>query len=283
MGHAQTITTLVSNTGQGSTGTTAHSGQIAQTFRTGSNAAGYTLSSVEIFASDTTAFSLDVYTAHANGSPDTLHASLTAPASFAAGALTFTAPADTILDANTTYVLHLPAQANFTIANTESDNEDSGGAANWSIGNSMLTLSGCGWTCSSTTKSLRIAIKGSANTYSVLLSNDGQTQGGTDNIGAGNYDWVAQTFTTGSFGAGYELDAVALKSADALATLPAITVTLRASPGRRSGRHGAGDLHESVGVDRRTQCLHPGVVRVVGARYGLLYLRGESLLRHRHG
>ena len=94
----------------------------------------------------------------------------------------------------------------------------------------MLTLSGCGWTCSSTTKSLRIAIKGSANTYSVLLSNDGQTQGGTDNIGAGNYDWVAQTFTTGSFGAGYELDAVALKSADALATLPAITVTLRASP-----------------------------------------------------
>ena len=67
---------------------------------------------------------------------------------------------------------------------------------------------------------------GHAQTESVLLSNAGQTTTGNDSVDR-DLSWIAQPFTTGPSSRGYELTAVAVKSSEALATLPAIGVTLR--------------------------------------------------------
>ena len=104
---AQTTVTLVSNTGQTNDAflDSRVNRKAAQGFTTGSNAASYTLSSIDIVSEDFEgdSFTAAVHTVNASGQPDTLVASLTSPASFAAGTLTFTAPVGTTLAASTGY------------------------------------------------------------------------------------------------------------------------------------------------------------------------------------
>ena len=164
---AQTVTTLVSNTGQGATASVFLSQTSAQGFSTGSNAAGYTLSSVDIVSSDDDSFAVALYTTDTSGLPDTESVSLTPPGSFAAGTLTFTAPADTTLSASTDYSLVITLGTGvlaLDLHTTSSDSEDSGGATGWSLANNHRTLSGNTWSASSTGRTFRIAIKGYANT-----------------------------------------------------------------------------------------------------------------------
>ena len=162
---AQTVTTLVSNIGQTTSSTVFGNSDLAQPFTTGSNANGYTLSSIDIVSADTAGkeFALSLYTTNASGHPDTLVATLTVPGSFAAGTLTFTAPASTTLAASTVYAVRVtPGSNDVTYGGLSSNAEDSGAAAGWSIGNGYFFPSGASWSESST--SLRFAIKGAAKT-----------------------------------------------------------------------------------------------------------------------
>ena len=127
--------TLVSNTGQGEDDSAPANSPRAQRFTTGSHTLGYILTSVDIVTEhlEGDSFTLAVYTVNASGYPDTLHASLTAPSSFAAGTLVFTAPSGTTLAANTSYTVVLTPTDLVRLDSTSADGEDSGGATGWSI------------------------------------------------------------------------------------------------------------------------------------------------------
>ena len=142
----------------------------AQAFTTGAHAAGYALSSVEVVSQDAEGdgFDVVVYTVDDDGHPNTFRALLTAPDSFAAGTLVFTAPAKTTLRPNTTYALVFSrtfgSTATVSLGSTTSDVEDSGAAAGWSIANNYyFKRSGSTvWEETGTGKSIRIAIESSA-------------------------------------------------------------------------------------------------------------------------
>ena len=98
---AQTVTTLVSNIGQGSTGDVISTTPHSQRFTTSSNTSGYTLSGVDVVfvGPDGYGFSVQVCTVDASGHATSSCTDRTVPASFAAGTLSFTVPANTTLAA----------------------------------------------------------------------------------------------------------------------------------------------------------------------------------------
>ena len=168
-GHAQTVNTYLSNFGQGMDHYDAFQDNRAQSFRTGPQAGGYTVTSVDIVSEDPQgdAFSAAIYSVDSNGYPDSQVAALTAPSSFAAGTLTFTAPANTTLSANTTYTVRIvkndssPAVV-LSLDSTTSNAEDMGGASGWSIGNGTHRWDSHdgAWYLNSSTGAIRIAVKG---------------------------------------------------------------------------------------------------------------------------
>ena len=161
---------LVSNLNQGGDANRPNNLGVAQAFTTGSNSGGYTLGGVAIVSEDPNgnSFSLSVCSVGTEGLPTTTCTALTAPGSFAAGTLTFTAPSGTTLAADTTYAL--VARANTFVSgtlperviydSTTSDNEDSGTARSWSISDNSFYSSGGNWFSSRHGHSLRVAILG---------------------------------------------------------------------------------------------------------------------------
>ena len=146
---AQTI--LVSNTGQSPNNTDGIS-QIgfvlddsqqawAQQFRTGINPAGYTLSSVSFIVSDRSSdnsVAVAIYS-DSNGIPDSEVYALN-PTTVSDGLNTFTAPADSVLAAQTNYFVYIRALVGQIHGSaTLSHAEDSESAADWSIGNLSRT------------------------------------------------------------------------------------------------------------------------------------------------
>ena len=163
---AQTVETLVSNTGPTSSSSVALSHKGTQRFTTGAHTAGYTLSSVDIVVRLSNAFSLSVCETGGDGFPTSTCTNLTPPATFAGGAVTFTAPADTTLSASTTYaVVVTKGSQNLEARQISSDSEDTGAATGWSIRNNYDSLdSAAGSWNADGSNSLQIAIKGYANT-----------------------------------------------------------------------------------------------------------------------
>ena len=212
----QASQTFVANTGQAD-GTNAFLGNdYAQAFTTGSNAAGYSLRSVDVeFSIIDSAFSSSSLTAsiHADsgGSPGSSLGTLTNPASFPVSnsdqTLTFTSSAGIDLAANTTYFVMFDMgsnQAQASIRATASDSEDSGALAGWSIGDSTLRR-GFASTGTWTTEgaSLKLSLGGISKPF--LVSNFGQANGGTGNFVQHDH---AQAFTTGANAGGYTLTGV---------------------------------------------------------------------------
>ena len=164
---AQGVTTLVSNIGQGSTTTRDAGVHHAQRFTTGSHGTGYTLSSVDVVYDDAEgdSFAAQVCTVDADGHPTSTCTDLTAPGSFAAGTITFTAPTNTVLAPGTTYTVVLTRPSSGVAANTygftTADGEDAGQAAGWSIANTFEywneNLEPDNWATSASGRSLRIA------------------------------------------------------------------------------------------------------------------------------
>ena len=128
---------------------------IAQAFTTGDHAAGYTLTSIEVVveqaisAAEIDNLDASVWTVDASGRPDTKQFDLTNPASISAATLSdqnkftgnfavFTPPANTELDASTTYAVVLTWGITSADANwwgTTADEEDNTSASGWSIAN----------------------------------------------------------------------------------------------------------------------------------------------------
>ena len=159
-----TSPTLVSNAGQGGNSAFSISQDRSQAFTT---SAGATLSSVEIISKDNQRDDVAVSLCTVDGSnhPTSDCTVLTAPPSFAAGTLVFRAPANTTLAANTTYSLLVtsPGGEQVTLDATTSDNEDAGGATDWSIANTFdYKTSTNVWV--NTTRVLYITIKGTLGT-----------------------------------------------------------------------------------------------------------------------
>ena len=142
----------------------------AQTFTTGSSAGGYTLASVKIVSEDEEGhdFTAAVYTVDSDGHPATVHAALTAPDRFAKGTLIFTAPANTILQPNTTYALVLDRGTDtMALDTTEAEEEDDGHATGWSIADAYHFRSNLGnWVVTGRGESIRIAIDAAPGTLS---------------------------------------------------------------------------------------------------------------------
>ena len=164
---AQTSVTLVSNTGQNQDATSSYSVERAQPFTTGSNAAGYKLTSVTFPVVGADAHNLPTVRIESSGTdnkPGGILSTLTL--SVATGAITGTASGDGIdLDPNTTYFVTLHGSNDLTrsYTRTNSNSEDTGAAAGWSIGDDSLwdDDSTVDWDRTSTS-SWRIAIKGYA-------------------------------------------------------------------------------------------------------------------------
>ena len=164
---AQSVTTLVSNAGQSAPASRGNTLDRAQAFTT---SAGATLSSVEIISEDTDGDDVAVSLCTVDGSnhPTSDCTALTAPSSFAAGTLIFTAPANTTLAANTTYSLLItsPGDDYVLLAATSSDNEDAGGAMGWSIANTYDIKNASNvWRAG--TRAFRITINGTLGSTTV--------------------------------------------------------------------------------------------------------------------
>ena len=108
----------------------------AQGFVTGANSSGYTLTSIEV--------KLSLHAGATSGTPPsaTLHktdaanasvATLTGPSTTTGGNVTFNAPANTTLDASSTYFILLQGGSFVNVERTDSDSEDTGGLSDWTV------------------------------------------------------------------------------------------------------------------------------------------------------
>ncbi len=197
----QATQTFVSNLGQADGFNQALGNDYAVAFTTGSNAAGYSLTSVGVeFGIIHSSFSSSDLTAtihtESSGSPGSSLGTLTKPASFPVSSsdqtLTFTSTGID-LSANTTYFLVLDLSRNLAtsgIRATNSNNEDSGALAGWSIGNGLVyrahAMTGSWFTNTPTPKiSLGGVVK--TATMSVELSTPQMTQELSAGAAAGSF------------------------------------------------------------------------------------------------
>ncbi len=144
---AQTTQTFVSNVGQADGAAYGLSTDYAMAFTTGSNSEGYSLRSVEVEFSTISNITSSQLTAsihsESSGSPGSSLGTLTNPAftnSNSDQTLTFTSTGID-LAAGTTYFLVIDMSSNrgsSDLRSTDSNNEDSGALAGWSIGNNAL-------------------------------------------------------------------------------------------------------------------------------------------------
>ena len=167
---------LVSNIGQAGTTNafTFLNSSRAQGFTTGSNTGGYTLESIESQMDVLGTLNIltirtiraQLWSATSSGTPSVKVADLTVPSSITDGPVTFTAPQDTRLNANTTYffvIFTTGSVTSLTLPYTLSADEDAGAATGWSIGNTSYYQSrnvpqAGSWTTS--TRAARIRVNG---------------------------------------------------------------------------------------------------------------------------
>ena len=230
---AQTAILLIKNTGQFSSGsqTIDTNSKRAQSFTTGANPAGYTLSSIGFhFASitDTTTagahLAMTLNEEDSDGDPGTALCTLTDPANFSGpGVNTFDAPTTDpcpTLAAGTTYfavidrVASTPT-ASISLSRTGNSGEDSGGATGWSIEDDLHTFTSGAWG-STSSQSFRVVVRGYANnnpatgapSISGVLEKDEVLTADTvsiadlDVLGTFSYQWPLYVFARGEFARG---------------------------------------------------------------------------------
>ena len=147
----------------------------AQSFETGANTGGYTVSEVDIRLATVSgrSTSVKIRKNNADNEPGDLVASLTNPGTLTADSLnTFTAPAGTTLAASTTYWLTVNEgissnRAQFALT----DSDDEAGETGWTIGDGRLWRGEETQNWSTHSSSLLITIKGTAIPTISLVSN----------------------------------------------------------------------------------------------------------------
>ena len=167
------VRTLVSNTGQSHrAGHNLASSDSAQAFTTGGNAGGYTLTAVGVRFSgtggDSSGISASVWSATADGQPNTSVGTLTNPGTVATNGTSQFTTSGLDLAANTTYIVVLDSTSavNLTVSSTTMTREDTGAAGGWSIGDGSLfrAVGSTTTTWSTSNASQQIAIVGIAKT-----------------------------------------------------------------------------------------------------------------------
>ena len=226
---AQTATVLISNTAQTSRSLgvdlVANYPKYAQAFTTGTNVVGYTTDSVGVrfhtIGDTTTAGDQLTVTLNADNSgvPGDALCTLTDPATFTgSGVQTFDAPATDpcpTLAASTSYFVVIDrvtvTSTAVSLTETNIDNEDTGGAAGWSIADLHHHDDSGTWTPDPHGLTSQIVVKGTAVVPTVLISNTGQTADGTARAIASNGSTSrAQAFTTGAEAGGYTLNSLGI-------------------------------------------------------------------------
>ena len=166
-GETNPVTTLVSNASETSSG--SENGGHAQSFRTGTNPDGYTITEVQIHLGThqlTTHVAIAKIHENNSGEPGNDIATLTKSTTLLADSLnTFTAPAGTTLEPSTTYwvVVNDGVQNSTTWRLALTPANDETGETGWDIGNNRLwKASGTTWNTS--TESLIMVVKGTSIT-----------------------------------------------------------------------------------------------------------------------
>ena len=245
---AQTSVEMVGNTGQANNDTIAFNNDIAQAFDTGSNGAGYKLTSVKVDIDGNTGvptytariFLADDQTGHPTG--DSL-GTLTNPSSLTTdGAKTWTATGGGIdLEPNEGYVFFLDVTATATSAPsataTAADGEDAGGLSGWAIADARFQRASQLTTWNTNTNALRIELHGyaktapvrtgfgPARTASALVENFSLQESNSLASPSLTID-PAQGFTTGTAPGGYKLTSVTLALLGS-GTFPVFSVEIR--------------------------------------------------------
>ena len=141
----------------------------AQSFTTGSHAAGYDLTDIQLnFSVRTTnpaQFSAELRSQSGGNPGSSTFAQLNVPGSLNTGTRNFTAPSGTVLQADTTYYVVISygsASSQPQLRRTHLNDEDSGGLSGWSIGNDRDEYSGGSWTNSG--HAIKIAVRAAART-----------------------------------------------------------------------------------------------------------------------
>ena len=140
----------------------------AQGFTTGSNADGYHLASIElgVFAVPNTPANVTIalWSATSASEPNASVATLThSTGTWATGVNAFNAPADTELDANTTYFVHIAysgGNPSLELDLAASTDVDPASAADWSIGQVVHRISGGNWVAVSDSDRFKFRING---------------------------------------------------------------------------------------------------------------------------
>ena len=184
---SESVVSLVKNTGQTSSGTAYIDNylpgyKLSQAFTTGANDGGYTLTGISVVIKGTAsadqraALAVQLWSdssGESAGQPGAKLADLTVPSSVSTGTVLFAAPSNTTLSASTTYHLVIDA-ANVTAGleaeTTDSDAEDSGAAAGWSIADDYLENQLGSWGTSVYSDSLRLEVSGYANTQTATTT-----------------------------------------------------------------------------------------------------------------
>ena len=241
---AQTQTTLVKNTGQANADAIHFGDHLALPFRTGDNTPGYTLNAIEVevalraSALPLTSYNASIY--EGSGTSLGTHVGdLTSP-TLQNGTNSFTASSGIALQGDTSYFLVLRLQyvgnrAPYFDA-TLSDGEDSGGAADFTIGNQMLsskvTRNNTGrilpptWQSASHSAVIEVNIKGSAK------SPQQQPESSTPD----NDRSEIWTVSNGEPGATYSLDGEEQRTVNSDGTYQVRVCTLYDRDGRVVGR-----------------------------------------------
>ena len=181
----------------------------AQSFETGANAGGYTVSEVDIRFGDVsgTSTSVKIRENNADNQPGDLVATLTNPGTLTSDSLnTFTAQPVITLDASTTYWLTV----NEGISSNRTrvfynDENDQTGEAGWSIGDGHLTRTTEMQAWVTFDSSLLMAIKGTAIPPTTLVSNTHLSATFRRD------DFQAQSFETGANPDGYTVSEVDIR------------------------------------------------------------------------
>ena len=130
----------------------------------------------------------------AGGNPTSTCTDLIPPGAFAAGTVSFTAPAHTTLARGATYSVVMASAGIFSVSRTLSNAQDMGHAPDWSIADNFeaLGLSNA-WAADSNGNALRIAIKGAAG--GATPSTDAELSG----LSLGTGVTLTPTFASGTY------------------------------------------------------------------------------------
>ena len=194
-----TTTTLVSNTDLTVRAGVSSAFQ-AQSFETGANAGGYTVSEVDIFFGDIQgrSTSVSIKENDASDEPGALVDTLTNPGTLTDNSLhTFTAPAGTTLAASTTYWITVNEGISSNRASIRAVNEDDEtGETGWRIGDVRLWRTSESGSWNSTNYPLTMEIRGASG--GTTLSTDATLSDFALADGSGNEITLTPPFVTGT-------------------------------------------------------------------------------------